>query len=113
MSTAIPEPVDEMYMSMYIWHMAQRYAIAEARANLPTLIDEAEAGASIELTRRGEVVAVMISVTEYERLCRRRTGFQEAYQQFLKKHSPEDVGIDATAFAKQARDRGSGRKVSL
>lgn len=113
MSTVIQKPVDEMYMSMYIWRMAQRYAIAEARANLPTLIDEAEAGASIELTRRGEVVAVMISVTEYERLRRRRVGFQDAYQQFLKKHSPEDVGIDAAAFARQARDRSPGRKVPL
>lgn len=102
-----------MYIWMYIWRMAQRYAIAEARASLPTLIDEAEAGAAVEITRRGEVVAVMISVTEYARLRRRRVGFQEAYQQFLKKHSPEDIGLDAAAFAKQVRDRTPGRKVSL
>ncbi|MET0534012.1 MAG: type II toxin-antitoxin system Phd/YefM family antitoxin [Steroidobacter sp.] len=100
-------------MSMYIWRMAQRYAIAEARANLPTLIDEVEAGASIELTRRGEVVAVMMSINEYQRLHSRRVGFQEAYQQFLKKHSLADVGVDAAAFAKQARDRSTGRKVPL
>jgi prevent-host-death family protein len=93
--------------------MAQRYSIAEARANLPTLVDEAEAGAAIELTRRGEVVAVMISVNEYERLRSQRIGFQEAYQQFLKKHSPADSGIDAAAFAKQVRDRSPGRKVPL
>jgi prevent-host-death family protein len=102
-----------MYMWMYIEQMAQRYSIAEARANLPTLVDEAEAGAAIELTRRGEVVAVMISVNEYERLRSQRIGFQEAYQQFLKKHSPADTGIDAAAFAKQVRDRSPGRKVPL
>jgi prevent-host-death family protein len=105
--------VDSMYMWMYICRMAQRYSIAEARANLPTLVDDAEAGAAIELTRRGEVVAVMISVNEYERLRSRRVGFQEAYQQFLKKHSPADSGIDAAAFAKQVRDRSPGRKVPL
>jgi PTS system cellobiose-specific IIB component len=105
--------LDQMYTWMYISEMAQRYAIAEARANLPTLIDEVEGGAAIELTRRGEVVAVMISVSEYERLRSRRVGFHEAYQQFLKKHSPEDTGVDAAAFAKQARDRSPGRKVPL
>lgn len=93
--------------------MAQRYSIAEARANLPTLIDDVEAGAAIELTRRGEIVAVMISVNEYERLRSRRIGFQEAYQQFLKKHSPAENGIDAAAFAKRVRDRSPGRKVPL
>lgn len=102
-----------MYMLMYIYRMAQRYAIAEARANLPTLIDEVQQGAAIELTRRGEVVAVMISINEYERLRSRRVGFQEAYQQFLKKHSPADVGIDVEAFAKQVRDRSPGRKVPM
>lgn len=105
--------VDPMYMWMYIERMAQRYSIADARANLPTLVDEAQAGAAIELTRRGEVVAVMISSNEYERLRSQRVGFQEAYQQFLKKHSPADVGIDAAAFAKQTRDRSPGRKVPL
>jgi len=105
--------VDPMYRWMYICRMAQRYSIAEARANLPTLVDDAEAGAAIELTRRGEVVAIMISVNEYERLRSQRIGFQEAYQQFLKKHSPADSGIDAAAFAKQVRDRSPGRKVTL
>jgi prevent-host-death family protein len=110
---AVQQPVDQMYRWMYISGMAQRYAIAEARANLPSLIDEVEAGATIELTRRGEVVAVMLSISEYQRLSSRRVGFQDAYQEFLKKHSPEDVGIDAAALSKQARDRSPGRKVPL
>lgn len=92
--------------------MAQRYAIAEARANLPTLINEVEAGAAIELTRRGKVVAVMISVAEYQRLRGQRASFQEAYQQFLKKHSLEEVGLEPD-FARKLRDRGTGRKVDL
>jgi PTS system cellobiose-specific IIB component len=105
--------IDQMYRWMYICRMVQRYAIAEARANLPTLIDEVAAGSAVQITRRGEVVAVMISISEYERLHSRRVGFQEAYQQFLKKHSPAAVGVDVDAFAKQARDRSPGRKVPL
>ncbi|MBL8271225.1 type II toxin-antitoxin system Phd/YefM family antitoxin [Steroidobacter sp.] len=92
--------------------MAQSYAIAEARANLPTLIDEVEAGAAVELTRRGKVVAVMISVTEYQRLQGKRSSFQEAYQRFLKKHSLAEVGLEPE-FARKVRDRSSGRKVDL
>lgn len=92
--------------------MAQRYAIAEARANLPTLIDEVEAGAAVELTRRGKVVAVMISVAEYQRLHSKRSSFREAYQQFLKKHSLADVGLEPD-FARKLRDRSAGRKVDL
>ena len=97
---------------MYIWRMAQSYAIAEARANLPTLIDEAEAGVAVELTRRGKVVAVMISVTEYQRLQSKRTTFQDSYQKFLKKHSLAEVGLEKD-FSRKLRDRSPGRKVDL
>ena len=97
---------------MYIRRMARSYAIAEARANLPTLIDEVEAGAAVELTRRGRVVAVMMSIAEYERLRRERVSFQDAYQQFLKRHSLPEAGLEA-GFANKLRDRGPGRKVSL
>lgn len=86
--------------------------IAEARANLPTLIDEAEAGVAVELTRRGKVVAVMISVAEYQRLRSKRLSFQDAYRQFLKKHSLAEVGLEPD-FARKVRDRGTGRKVEL
>jgi len=92
--------------------MAQSYAIAEARANLPTLIDEVEAGAAVELTRRGKVIAVMISIEEYQRLRSKRVGFQDAYQQFLKKHPLTEVGLEP-GFAAKVRDRSPGRKVPL
>ena len=92
--------------------MAQSYAIAEARANLPTLVDEVEAGAAVELTRRGKVVAIMISVAEYQRLRSKHPSFQEAYQRFLKKHSLDKVGLEPN-FARKLRDRSSGRKVDL
>ena len=92
--------------------MVKSYAIAEARANLPTLIDEVEAGMAIELTRRGKGVAVMISVTEYQRLCSKRLTFQAAYQRFLKKHSLSEVGLEP-GFARKLRDRSLGRKVDF
>lgn len=92
--------------------MEHSYSIAEARANLPTLIDQVESGMAVELTRRGKGVAVMISVTEYQRLRSKRTSFQDVYQKFLKKHSLAEVGLEPD-FARKVRDRSPGRKIDL
>ena len=97
---------------MYIHYMSQRYSIAEARSRLPEIVDQAEAGVDIELTRRGQPVAVLVSHREFERLRGKRLHFREAYRKFLKTHSLREVGIDDD-FATSARDRTTGRKVSL
>jgi prevent-host-death family protein len=101
-----------MYIVMYIVGMSKRYSIAEARTNLPTIVDRAEAGQEIELTRRGKPVAVVVSLRELERLRGVRTQFGEAYRRFLKSHALGDIGLDADFFG-SARDRESGRKVAL
>jgi prevent-host-death family protein len=92
--------------------MAKRYSIAEARTNLPSIVDQAEAGQEIELTRRGKPVAVVVSLRELERLRGERVPFGEAYRRFLKTHALRDVGVDSS-FLESARDRDPGRKVSL
>ena len=48
--------------------VSKRYSIAEARSNLPSIVDQAEAGHEIELTRRGKPVAVLVSLRELQRL---------------------------------------------
>jgi prevent-host-death family protein len=92
--------------------MPKRYSIADARSNLPSIIDEAEAGEEIELTRRGKPVAAIVSLRELERLRGARSVFSEAYRRFLKSHSLRVIGIEA-GFFESTRDRESGRKVSL
>ena len=66
----------------------------------------------VELTRRGQPVAVVISTREFERLRGRRRHFADTYRQFLQNYSLADIGIDRD-FAASARDRTSGRKVGL
>ena len=97
---------------MYINYMSQRYSIAEARSRLPSIVDQAEAGVEIELTRRGQPVAVLVSHREFERLRGKRLHFRDAYRKFLKTHSLREIGVDDD-FAAAARDRMTGRKVSL
>lgn len=104
--------LEMMYMLMYIQGMPRRYTIAEARSRLPAIIDEAEAGADVELTRRGEPVAVVVSLREFERLRGKRRYFADAYREFLETHSLEEIAVEHD-FANSTRDRTSGRKVIL
>lgn len=92
--------------------MAYRYSIADARAKLSGIIDQAEAGEAVELTRRGRPVAVVLSCAEYERLRSGRPRFGDAYRAFLERFPLAEVGIDDELFA-AARDRSPGRKVKL
>jgi len=92
--------------------MSRRYSLAEARANLPSILDQVESGAGVELTRRGRPVAVMVSVQEYERLRGQRTDFKDAYRSFLEHHRLTEIGVDRR-FADKVRDRSAGRRVSL
>ena len=97
---------------MYIKVVAQQYSISQARAHLPAIIDQTEAGVEVELTRRGKPVAVVIPIKEYERLRAGRPSFAEAYQKFLENHSLDELGLDDD-FASQVRDKGAGRNVNL
>lgn len=101
-----------MYIMMYISLLSRRYSIADARTNLPTIIDQIEAGARVELTRRGKPVAVIVSLREFERLRGDRPRFGDAYRRFLDTHALAEIGLDED-FAATTRDRSSGRKVSL
>lgn len=92
--------------------MSRRYSIAEARSHLPAIVDQAEAGAEVELTRRGQSVAVVVSRQAFERLRGKHLHFHDAYKKFLEKYRLEDIGADDTLVS-SVRDRAPGRKVSL
>ena len=91
--------------------MAHTYSIAEARARLRVIVDQAEAGLQVELTRRGEPVAVVVSCRELERLRGKRPRFRDAYNRFLDKYSLDQAGLEGV-FA-DVRDASTGRTVSL
>jgi prevent-host-death family protein len=90
--------------------MAHKYSLAEAKAQLPAIIDQAEEGETIELTRHGKSIAVVISLAEFERLkgSRSRSKFGDTYRAFLDKFSLTEVGVDKR-FAASTRNRARGR----
>ena len=107
-----PGWLSRMYVLMYTKRMGRRYSIAEARANLPSLVDSVESGPPIEITRRGKPVAVVLSPSQYGALTRRGASFAEAYRRFCEEHDLEEVGLEE-GFAETSRDRSGGRKVEL
>jgi prevent-host-death family protein len=90
----------------------RQHSIAEARTHLPRLIREAESGDPIELTRRGESVAVLIGRKQYERLARRSRRFSEAWSEFTQEFDLKDLAIDTDEIF-GVRDSNSGRDVVL
>ena len=92
--------------------MSKRYSIADARRQLPTLVTAAQAGEAIELTRRGEAVAMLVSVVEYQRLRSHAPTFHEAYARFLRGFDAEEDGLQEDAL-RGVRDATEGREVEL
>lgn len=97
-----------MYIWMYIDGMARRYSISEARAHLAEIVRAAEAGAIVELTRRGEPIAVVASPSKLASSAR----FAEAYASFVARHDLARDGI-SEGYTDELRDRGEGREVDL
>jgi len=93
--------------------MAKQQSIAEARKSLPSLVREVESGQSVELTRRGEPVAVLIGRQQYVRLTSRHRKFSEAYGDFTRDISLKELAIDPEKVFAGARDETRGREVDL
>jgi prevent-host-death family protein len=92
--------------------MSRRYSIAEARHDLAALVHELEGRDFIELTRRGEPVAIMLSLREYRRLAAGRDRFGDAYRAFRGKVDLPGLGIEPEVF-EGVRDPSPGREAHL
>lgn len=92
--------------------MQNRYSIAEARDQLTRILRSVEQGAAVELTRRGQPVAVLVSAKDFSRLQHGKTSFWEAYSEFIKRPENRKGLLSPDEFQK-LRDRSPGRKVKL
>jgi prevent-host-death family protein len=93
--------------------MRKQQSIAAARSNLPQLVRQAEAGEPIELTRRGESVAVLIGRKQYERLTTGSRRFSEAWKEFTREVELSELEIDPGEVFSDVRDARPGREVGL
>ena len=91
--------------------MVRQCSISEARNNLPNLIREVEHGPPVELTRRGRQVAVLLSISDFQRLTSGKDDLWTAIQRFRARHDLSDLDIDQVYG--DIRDRSPGREVVL
>jgi prevent-host-death family protein len=96
-----------------MYGMSEQHSIAEASNHLADLVQKAEEGKTVELTREGERVAVLLGSREYERLTGRpRKDFWEALQEFRRTADFEAIG-DPDEVWGDVRDPDPGRDVNL
>lgn len=93
--------------------MTDRHSIAEMRRNLPALVREAERGRVVELTRRGEPVAVLMGRKHYDRLVSTRRSFVEAYREFTRDIDLYELTFDPDELFAGTREETPGRDVRL
>ena len=74
--------------------MTKQYSISQARNSLPALVHAVEDGASVELTRRGRPVAVLVSISDYDRLTGKRPNLLSAIERFRAETDLEELDVE-------------------
>ncbi len=93
--------------------MSQQYSIDQVPVNLDTIFQEVEQGKSVQITRSGQQVAVILSAAEYERLLSRKSRFWESIERLREEMVEEGTEINPDEVWQNVRDKSPGRKVIL
>jgi prevent-host-death family protein len=91
--------------------MVKQYAIEEAGRDFAAVVEEAEHGARIEVTRGGRPVAVLLRLDVAERKDS-PASFWMAYQALRQEFDFETLGIDPDGVFAEVRDTSPGRDLS-
>jgi prevent-host-death family protein len=100
------------YLKIKVKIMEERYSIANAKNKLPSLIHSVEAGRPVKLTRHGKPVAVLLSIKDYERMNREKTGYWRSLNSWRKRTEDEGIVFTGEDF-EGLRDNSPGREVEL
>ena len=91
-------------------------SVAEARRGFADIIERAQRGAAVHITRHNKPVAVLISAEEYEALTEERQQRQLSFGEFVRKWRAENADLLDDEFAElanAARDRSPAREFSF
>jgi prevent-host-death family protein len=93
--------------------MAQTYSIEQAQNHLADIVSEVEQGQTVEITRSGKRIAVVISDDQYNQLTQsNQPDFWQELQKFRQNFDLEELDIGSDVF-EGIRDRSPGREVDL
>ncbi len=87
-----------------------KYAVSELKAHLTQALREVEEGKTIEVTRHGKSVAVLIAKDDYEDLTSVRPSFTLSVRTL--RESSQFTPLDEDDLA-GLRDKGAGREVDF
>ncbi len=93
--------------------MTGRYSIAEASRNLSRLVHEAERGKTMELTRSGASVVILISRRRFEQLTSHHSSFAEAYRNFAESVDLAELNLEPDDLFSGVRADTQRRDVHL
>ncbi len=99
-----------MYTVVYMKRQT-RLSIAETRRNLAAVVRSVERGDVVQVTRRGEPVAVLLSARDYEGLTGGSADLWEAIRAFRESANLGKLHLDDVY--RDIRDRSPGRKVRV
>jgi prevent-host-death family protein len=84
-------------------------SITQAQANLAALINRAEAGEAIRITRHGKPVAVLLSTAEYNKLQRRHENLTALAARMRKEAKTQGIALFEDAELEGLRDHSQRR----
>ena len=87
-------------------------SIAEAKNHLPRIVQQAEAGETVRISRRGKPVAVLISDREYARLNALRPVFTDFAREWRKHMIARGIEFPVSDDFENLRDNSARQGVS-
>ena len=93
--------------------MKNRYSITDARRNLSAIIREVQNGKEIELTRRGEPVAMLIGIRAFKQLKSTQGDFATAYQEFRETANLDNLDLNPDELYADLRKEIEGRETQF
>lgn len=87
-------------------------SIADAKNHLPRIVQQAEAGDTVHITRRGKPVAVLLSDREYARLTAPRSGFADFVGEWRKNMLARGIEFPTEQDFTGLRDNSPGREAT-
>ena len=82
------------------------WSVAKAKDGLTKLLREVEGGEPVEITRRGEPVAVVLSVEAYRAMQQARPSFYDAMVAWRAECKPEDFAEDGWLEGVRSKEPG-------
>jgi cellobiose PTS system EIIB component len=91
-----------------------QYSIQQIQNNLDEVLQTVEREKTVEITRQGQQVAMLVSLEEYHRLASvKPSKFGAALKKFRQELIEEKLDLDPDEVFKDVRDRSPGREVTL